>query len=83
MARDPQKLGRGDEGPTLEASEGAWPCQYLDFVFWTLQLWDNKFMLFLCHPVCDALFQPPQETHTETIVGEIKGAQEKQFPSSC
>lgn len=64
-------LEEARKNPSLENSEGAWPCEHLDL--WTLasHIMSEKISIALSHPVCGILLWQAQETNipSETSLG--------------
>lgn len=61
--RQPQEVGREEEGPSLEPSEEVGPCWHFDFRLPTSSTQKTDFCC-LSQQVCDAFLWQPKETHT-------------------
>ena len=63
----PRDEGGKDDSP-LEPLEGAWPCPLLDFGLLASRTVGEYISVVFSHPVCGALLQQPQGTHTHSIL---------------
>ena len=54
------ELQEARKDPSLEALEGPWPSQYLDFGLPTSRTMREKISIVLSHPVCDTLWHSKQ-----------------------
>ena len=57
---------RGKKDPSLAPSEGAWPCQHLDFGLVASRTVKEKTCVLVSPSGCGDLFQQPRERNTNT-----------------
>ena len=63
MTSKPQETRKRQERIPLQVSEGAWPCQHLDFRLPSLQTVRDQISIVLSQPVQGTLLQQPEETN--------------------
>ena len=75
IASNNHRLEEARKDPSLEPSEGAWPCRQLDFWLLASRTVGEEMSEVLSHPVCGTLFWQPRETQPLTAAWLKAGLQ--------